>query len=167
MESKICPACKNENLSRADNCQICEFPFTGSEKEKSLHIGKFISDKGIIIDSEDSLNKSRNLLFLAAGFYILGAIINYSLLLNNLFALVFNVVVILIIVVSGVLLKKSPLIFLSIPLILLITIYAINYLADPNTLINGIIFKMIILGSLGYSIYNYLASKKFKKKYNL
>jgi len=167
MESKICPACKNDNLVKADYCQFCRFPFNGSEKEKSIHIGKFISDKGIVVDSEDSLYKSRNLLFLAAGFYALGVIINYKILINNILVLIINLAVITIIVVCAVFLRKAPLLFLIIPLILLLTIYLLQYLVDPNSIMRGILYKMIILGSLGYSIYNYLASQKFKKKYNL
>lgn len=166
MENKVCPACKNENENSNEFCIKCEFPFNATDKEKSIHIGRFIGKKGIIVDADDALTKSQNLLYLAAGFFLLGIIINFSVLLNNWFALLFNVVVVAVIVVSGALLKKSPLLFLIIPLFVLLSIYISNYLYDPNTLMQGIVFKCLILGSLIYSIYNYLASEKFKKKYN-
>ena len=162
----MCPACKNESLPDSSVCEKCEFPFNGTEKEKSIHIGRFIGKRGVIFDSEDSLTKSQNLLYFAAGFYILGVIINFSFLLNNIFALLFNVIVIIVIAGSGILLKKAPLLFLIIPLAVLLTLYTINFIIDPNTLFNGIIFKFLILGSLFYSIYNYISSEKFKKKYN-
>lgn len=164
---KVCPACKNEIDTNNQFCDRCEFPFEASEKEKSIHIGKFISNKGIIVDSDDSLAKSQNLLYLAAGFYILGIIINFSVIKQDLFSLIFSVVVIFIIALCGFLLKKAPLIFLCIPLALLFFIYTINYLSNPRTLAQGIIFKILILGSLIYSIYNYKLSERFKKKYNL
>ncbi len=166
MESNVCPACKNDNDSNINLCVKCEFPFNGTEKEKSIHIGRFIGKKGIIFDAEDSLTKSQNLLYLAAGFYILGLIVNFSILLNHLIALVFNIVVIIVIALSGFLLKKSPLLFLIIPLTVLLMVYFLNYLVDPNSILRGILFKFLILGSLIFSIYNYLVSEKFKKKYN-
>ncbi len=167
MEIKTCPACKNENNIEVNFCELCDFPFEGSEKEKSIHIGKFIGKKGIIIDSEDSLTKSRNLLLIAAGFYLVGSIINYPLLLEYLILLIVNVIIILVITTSALLLKKAPLLFLIIPLTLLLIIYISNFIINPDTLLNGIIFKVLILGSLVYSLYNYVASKKFKKKFNM
>ena len=166
MSDKVCPACKNDNEEHNNICIKCEFPFNGSEKEKSIHIGKFIGKRGVIVDSEDSLTKSQNLLYFAAGLYVLGVIINFSALSNNILALLFNFAVILVIAVSGLLLKKSPLLFLIIPLLVLLTIYISDWIYDPNTIYRGILFKLLILGSLIYSIYNYLASEKFKKKYN-
>ena len=74
---KNCPACKNVNETDIDSCVRCEFPFNGSDKEKSIHIGKFIGQKGIITDSEDSLTKSQNFLYLAAAFYLVGVIVNF------------------------------------------------------------------------------------------
>ncbi|UKM64143.1 zinc finger Ran-binding domain-containing protein [Flavobacteriaceae bacterium GSB9] len=164
---KNCPACKNVNETDIDSCVRCEFPFNGSDKEKSIHIGKFIGQKGIITDSEDSLTKSQNFLYLAAAFYLVGVIVNFQYLKQDIFALSFSVIVILVILICGFLVKKSPLLFLSIPLALLLFIYTINYLIDPRTLFQGIIFKLLILGSLIYSIYNYKLSEKFKKKYNI
>ncbi|WP_346883851.1 hypothetical protein [uncultured Algibacter sp.] len=166
MKGRMCPTCKNESLPDSNICEKCEFPFNGTEKEKSIHIGRFIGKKGIIIDSEDSLTKSQNLLYFAAGFYILGVIINFSLLLNNIFTLLLNITIIIIIAGSGILLKKSPLLFLIIPLAVLLTLYIFNFIINPNTLFEGIIFKLLILSSLFYSIYNYISSEKFKKKYN-
>ena len=167
IENKICPACKNSCPFEAMFCEKCEFPFKGTEKEKSIHIGRFIGDKGIIIDAEDALIRSRNLLYIAAGLYTLGVIINMSLLLNNLFVLAFNILIIITFVVSALFLKKSPLTFLILPLALLLSIYTINFIIDPNTLVQGILFKILIIGSLIYSIYNFVASEKFKKKFNV
>ena len=167
METKVCPACKNDVGVAEINCSICEFPFEGTEKEKSIHIGRFIGKKGVIIDAEDHLIKSRNLLFLAAGFYALGTFINLSFLLKYPVALIINIAVISILVMCGILIKRAPLFFLIFPLALLFSIYLSNYLNDPSSIYNGILFKIIILGSLIYSIYLYLASKKFKKKYKI
>ncbi len=167
MEHKICPACKNENNSSNTLCDKCEFPFEGTEKEKSIHIGRFIGDKGIIFDAEDALKKSQYLLFLAAGLYTLPVIINFSFLLNDPFALAFNGLIIITFIVCSLFIKKSPLTFLILPLVLLLAVYTINFIVDPNTLVQGILFKVLIISSLIYSIYNFVVSEKFKRKFNL
>ena len=164
---KSCPACKNDVTAADEICDVCQFPFNGSEKEKSIHIGRFISQKGVIVDSQDSLTKSQYLLYLAAGMYTLSVVINLSLLLNNLFTLIFNAAIILVLIVSGILVKKAPIVFLLVPLFVLLSIYISNYVIDPSTLHQGIAFKLIILGSLIYSIYNYARSESFKKKFNV
>ncbi|OEK07685.1 hypothetical protein A8C32_17045 [Flavivirga aquatica] len=166
MDLKYCPACKNDNNSKVDFCIKCDFPLTGTEKDKSIRIGKFIGKKGIIFDADNSLEKSRKLLYYAAAFFILGIIINFSSLTNNILALGFNISIAMVILTCGILIKKAPLVFLLIPLILLLSIYGLNYMYDPTSLPRGIFFKLLIIGSLIYSIYNYLASEKFKKKYN-
>ncbi len=167
MDAKDCPACKNENTADAELCITCKFPFNASEKEKGLHIGKFISDKGIIVDSEDYLIKSQRLLYIASLFYLIGTIVYFFTAPYYLVALIINIIVILILLVSAIFIKKHPLLFLSIPTFVLTTIYVSEYFVDPNLLLKGILFKLLIFGCLIYSIYIYFESKSFKKKYNI
>lgn len=167
MDNKTCPACSNENEFRAITCSKCKFPFEGSEKEKSIHIGKFISDRGIIVDSEDFLIRSQQLVGFAAAIYLLRTIISFSVLLSSPIDLFINVFVIVTLVLCAIFIKRSPLIFLFIPTFILTTIYLIEYLIDINIFMSGIIFKLVIFGCLIYSIYINLESNKFKKKFNI
>lgn len=167
MENKTCPACSNKNEFKVSICNTCEFPFEGSQKEKSIHIGKFISDKGIIVDSDDFLIRSQQLVGFAAAIYLLRALINFSFLLSSPIDLFLNVFVIAVLVISALFIKRAPLIFLFIPTFILTTIYLIEYLIDVNIFISGIIFKLVIFGCLIYSIYINLQSNKFKKKFNI
>jgi hypothetical protein len=166
MSKTTCPACKNE-IETAEFCPLCEFPFNGSEIEKAKHIGRFINKKGVIVDSKDSLKTSRNFVLAAAGFYALSFILNIDIFLNNMIYLFVELGVIITLVTCAMLIKKQPLVFLGIPLALLLFIYTIQYLADERTLMQGIIFKILIIGSLIYSIYLNKSSNNFKKKFNV
>ncbi|MBT8327480.1 MAG: hypothetical protein KJP21_07135 [Bacteroidia bacterium] len=166
MEAFVCPACKNEHPKDENICRICDFPFNGTEKEKSIHIGKFIGKKGIIQDAEANLDKSRNLLFFVAILNFVGIAINYEAVFQNIIAIIISFGIPIIIIFCAFLIKKSPLIFLGIPLALMFLVYSIEIFIDPNEWLRGIFFKLIVLGILGYGIYNYIASENFKKQYN-
>lgn len=166
MEQQICPACKHEHIIGEAICRICKFPFNGTEKEKSIHIGRFISKKGVIEDSKNSLDKSRNWLFFVAALNILGIIINHKLVFYNIIVAAVTLAIPLIIITSALLLKKSPIVFLSIPLVLMLIVYTLELILEPSSWYRGIILKVFIIGLLCYSIYNYIVSKRFKKQYN-
>ena len=55
-----CPACKKENPKIAIFCETCNYPFEGTEKEKAIHIGRFVTKKGVTVDSEIQINRSRS-----------------------------------------------------------------------------------------------------------
>ena len=166
MEIQFCPACKNEHVIGEANCRICGFPFNGSEKEKSIHIGRFIGKKGVIQDSENSLDKSRNLLFFVALLNIMGIVIDYELVFQNAIVAIVSCFIPSVIIISALLIKKSPLVFLGIPFVLMLLVYCSEIILNPTGWYRGIVFKLIVLGLLSYSIYNYIASNNFKKRYN-
>ncbi|MFD1061877.1 hypothetical protein ACFQ1Q_01365 [Winogradskyella litorisediminis] len=166
MEAQFCPACKNEHIIGNANCMICDFPFEGSDKEKSIHIGKFIGKKGIIQDSENSLDKSRNVLFFVAILNIVGIAINYEVVFQNIIVAIISFLIPTIIIASALLIKKAPLVFLGIPLFLMLFVYGIEIVLNPTEWYRGIMLKLFVLGLLSYSMYIYIASNKFKKRYN-
>lgn len=161
-----CPACKNSVSAESEKCDYCEFPFNGSDKEKSIHIGKFINKRGVIFDANDSIRKSQNILLLVIGLYVLSLIINFDFLLENKIILVIDLLIIISFSVCAFMIKKAPILFTVIPLIIILTLYLINFIIDPRTLLGGIFLKIIIIGTLVYSIFLHISSNKFKKKYN-
>ncbi|MBP2831599.1 hypothetical protein J8281_05300 [Aquimarina sp. U1-2] len=162
-----CPACKKEVASNEDICPTCDFPFNGSEKEKSIHIGRFINKKGIIIDSNNALKGIRNILFIVATFQILKLLISINQGFNDIFTIGIYVFLSLTFILSGILVKKSPLLFTIFPLILLLGLYFLQYLVDPTSIYSGIFFKIAIIGGMLYSVFLTIKSNKFKKTYNL
>ncbi len=167
MEYKTCPACKNESSEEQISCMSCDFPFDGTEKEKSIHIGKFISQKGVIYNADDALKKSQIILFAVSILFLINIGFNFSELRLNSVALILNMAITGIIALSAFLVKKEPYLFLILPLVMFIVLYVSNYLINPESLLQGIVLKCIILGSLIYSLYSHITAQQFKKKYKV
>ncbi|MBL7471732.1 hypothetical protein [Robertkochia sediminum] len=167
MNTVSCPACKNENASNTLECTICLFPFNGTEKEKSIHIGKFISDKGVIDDSDSLIKKTQNILFVLSGLYTLGMVLTYFNNPYGIIGIIDYFIIIPIFLVSAFRIRKNPILFTSIPLSILLLIYSIQFLFDPRTIVNGILIKIIIIGVMGYCIKTAVSANKFRKKYKI
>ena len=175
METKICPACKNENENIRVECHICQFPFEGSEKEKAIHIGQFINKKGVIMDSDTGVHRSRIILAILGGINLLVLIfmfIGTGLLKNGIDNVVltivsFQTITTLIFIASAILIKRNPLLFISIPLGFLLLTYLIQFIISPILLSQGIFLKAFILVSLCYSLYLIIKSNRFKSKYQV
>lgn len=167
-ENKICPACKNENENIRVECAFCKFPFEGTEKEKAIHIGQFINKKGVLTDTDNAILRSQQILFAIAGVNTIFLII---LFINNAnisaTAFVLPIFIIVLFLTCALLIKKNPLIFITIPLAILLILYFINYLYDPSSLLRGAFLKIIIVGSLIYSLYSIISSNKFKQHHNI
>lgn len=167
MEKINCPACKNELLEKIDYCTKCKFPFKGDETEKAIHIGRFIDKKGVIMDSESSIEKSQIILYAIT-------LLNFSVLILNIIfnGLIFldlaiNIILTLSFLYCAVNIRKNPIRLTVIPLTILIVIYGLNFLIDPMTLARGLFLKIIIIGSMIYSIYLIKSAERFKKEYNI
>lgn len=161
-----CPACKKEIIKEVDTCSFCAFPFNGTEKEKAIHIGRFINEKTVVDTSDRSIKRTRLVLYIIGGLqmgYVLLSLLGGAELLG----LILLVIVAGTFIVSGILLKKSPLLFTILPLILLVFFYAMKYIVDPYSLRRWIGLKVLIIGALCYNVYHVLQSNKFMKKYNV
>jgi len=167
MEKTICPACKKEHIEQLDICNNCSFPFNGTEKEKAIHIGRFINKKGVLTDSSDSIKKSQLILFAIAGFnalFLIAGLFNGNLLPIDI---ILNTIVTLTFLLCGFFIYKKPVLLTVIPLILIIGINILNYFIEPSSIFRGIIIKLIIIGSLIYSIYLIKSAENFKKEYGV
>ena len=147
---KNCPTCKKENPEIAIFCERCEFPFEGTEKEKSIIIGKFISKKGVKYDKEDSLIRSQKILGFIAILDIIFLIVLYKIL--PLGIVVFNSIIISIFVFCALTINKRPFIKVLIPLII-ISLPTIAFLIiDASLFMTKIIINSIYIGALAYSL---------------
>ncbi|WP_299216847.1 hypothetical protein [uncultured Dokdonia sp.] len=163
----ICPACNKEHIKSLDTCNICAFPFNGTEKERAIHIGKFISTKGVLIDSDTTIKKIQQLFYFIGGFnlmlLVMHSLIGIVYIVNSILDFIFFVIFI----TCGIFIRKNPLVFTIIPLVFMIGINALYYIIDPELVLKGIIYKIIIVGCLLYSIYIVLKAQDFKRKYNV
>lgn len=167
MEVKECICCKNQVTENSTNCKFCNFPFLGTEEEKAKHIGMFIVNKRVISESEDSLEKNQYLLYIVSAFTFLSAILFFVNNKGFYLETIINVFIGTVIFLCGFFLKRKPLLFTIIPLLLILSVYTLNYLINPDTLFNGIVFKLLIIISLSYNVFLIERSNSFKKNHHM
>ncbi len=167
MQPTTCPACSTASESPLEFCSKCQFPFNGNEKEKSSHIGRFITEKNIVQDSEKAILKSRRILFIISGLNLLMAIIAIFSA-EDLFIIdaIVYIFIAAVFALFASFIRRSPIVFTIIPLLFLLMIYLIDAVYDPGTIARGFIFRLFIIGSLGYGAYQCYKAEKFRKKYN-
>ncbi|NJM79239.1 MAG: hypothetical protein HC854_05715 [Flavobacterium sp.] len=153
MDNQTCPSCKNETPLSYEVCTYCKFPFTATDKEKAVHIGRFISAKNILDKSEDNIQNSKNVLYFIAGFNILGLIIAIMKNQYDFLGVFITSIITLIILFCGIFLQKSPKILTIIPLIIILLFYLITFIFNNESFLNGIVFKIVIVGALVYNLY--------------
>ncbi|UZR99287.1 hypothetical protein [Chondrinema litorale] len=159
----ICPTCKVEYGIEPAQCNHCGFPFAADDKAKSKFIADQIIKKGSIGDTTDRLNVSRNILFAIAAVNLFYTFLLISNLGFNIIS-IFDLVVVATFLFFGFYIKKKPLISVVIPLSLLIFFYILQALIDINILFNGIVWKIVFIMVLSFSIYSILKSEKIKKE---
>ncbi len=169
-----CPTCKTNYETQPEKCNNCGYPFLGTDKEKSHFVAHQILKKGEISNTKDSIKKSRTILFVIAGFNIIVPFFRFNNHEYAGFMIGVSIFIGLIFLLFGFLAKKKPFISILIPLILLVSFYFIDALIEPATLIRGIIWKILFISGLVYSLISikksdriraestFLASKDYK-----
>jgi len=159
-----CPTCKADYDVQPDKCDKCGYPFAGTDIEKSHFVAHQILKKGKISDTKDSIKKTRTVLFVIAGFYF---VIPFFQFANAQFAgllIGMSIFIGLIFMVFGFTAKKKPFISILIPLIILIVFYLLDALFDPTTIFRGIVWKILFIGSMVYSLISIKESEKIRKE---
>lgn len=160
---KDCPACKKENEEISIFCERCDFPFEGTEKEKAVHIGKFISKKGVSYDKDDSLKRSQLILGIIAVLNLMFLVINYSIVETA--DIIFTGFIIITFSYCALTIKKHSFIKVLIPLVILIFINLLILLVTPQAFYDGMIIRLAYIVALSYSLVMIGSHNKFKKKY--
>lgn len=160
---KNCPACKKENAEISIFCERCNYPFEGTEKEKAVHVGKFISKKGVSYDKDDSLKRSQLILGIIAVFNLFPLVINYNIL--QTFDIVFTLSIVIIFMYCALTIKKHSFIKVLVPLIILILLNLLILLVNPQIFFDGIIIRAAYILALIYSLTIIRSHSNFKKKY--
>ncbi|WP_203257528.1 hypothetical protein [Hyunsoonleella ulvae] len=163
MEELRCPNC-NEIISQVEiDCENCGFPLSGTDKEKAIFIGRQISNKSKIGDAKESQEKAQRILYIIAGFQILNAILIYFKT-KSVFDTSFYIILGLLLGVLGYFSSKKPILFLSLALIVILSYYGLLYFINPELVLRGILWKIIIVSFLVYGIWNSMEANKLKKE---
>ncbi|MEM9685444.1 MAG: hypothetical protein AAF934_00800 [Bacteroidota bacterium] len=159
-----CPTCKTGYETQPDKCNKCRYPFSGTAKEKSHFVAHQIMKKEKISDTKNSIKNTRTILFAIAGFNIVIPFFKFSNAQYGGLMIAMSVCIGLIFLIFGFTAKKKPFISILIPLILLILFYVLDAIIEPTTLFQGIVWKIVFVGSMIYSLVSIVESEKIKKE---
>ena len=163
--SQQCPSCKRTITVDSTLCTNCNYPFKGTDKEKAVHIASFISKKNVVIDAETALKNSKKILFFVAAMFVFSFLLSWISGSFNLLLAIFYGFLFSIFVLCAVFLRKNPVLFSAIPLVVLLSLYSFEYFLDTNTFFSGIFIKVLLIGSLIYGIYLNKKAVRFKKRF--
>jgi len=147
----VCYHCKKPNLQEtAVYCDNCGFPQRGTELEQRKFIAKFNADKRFQDQLQHSINKARNILYILAGLNALFGIVLGVLMKFDIPTLIVCIVSALIYLGLGIWSRSKPFPAIVTGLIFYITLIIISAIVDPATIIQGIIWKVLIISGFYY-----------------
>lgn len=164
MTEQKCPYCKEEVSQVEINCENCGYPLSGTDKEKSIFIGKQISNKAKIGNAKESQAKAQKILYIIGAFQLFNAVFIYAQT-KSVTNSVFYAVLAILFGVFAYVSPKKPLLFLSLALSLLLIYYIFLYTIDPQFLFKGILWKIIFIAFLVYGIWSANEERVLKKKH--
>lgn len=161
MENQIiCPTCSSRYETAPTQCGKCGYPFAGTQQEKSVFIGQQILKKGKVSDTSKRVQRARIILWVIGGLNLLGAF----LLNADPIDTVAGLIVAGVFIGFGFLTYKKPFISMLIPLIILLLNYALAAVDNPITLVQGLLWKFIFIGSLIYGMISVQEADRLKKE---
>lgn len=159
-----CPTCQSNYTTEVENCLKCGYPFTGTEKEKSVFIGRQIVKKGKISETRDSIKVARMVLWAIGVINLVFAIINYTKGIEFRFDFYASLIIAMTFLAFGLLTYKKPLFSILTPLILISLYYVLLGFIDLSLIWTGIIWKIAILSSLVITVRNIIRSNRLKRE---
>ncbi|MEW4922180.1 hypothetical protein [Algibacter sp. 2305UL17-15] len=160
-----CPNCKEEVSQVEIDCENCGFPLSGTDKEKSIFIGRQISNKAKIGDAKESQAKAKKILYVIGALQLANAFLVYGQT-KSFDDAIFYFVLAVLFGVFAYLSPKKPILFLSLALALLLGYYAFLYFIDPELIFRGILWKIVFVSFLVYGIWNANEERELKKKHS-
>lgn len=149
-----CTFCKKE-MKPADAifCNHCGHPENGTDKQRAQFFGKRAMQKNKNIDAVDKIQSARNTLFILSGVIALFGFVGYSSH-GDVIALGVDLILAIIYLTLAFWSEKNPMMALLLALLLYITTVSIIAIIEPATLIQGIIWKILIISYLGKGMYS-------------
>ncbi len=163
MEILYCENCNAEVSPVEVHCERCGFPLAGTEKEKAIFIGRQTVDQSTLSEASQYQKRSSIILYIVGGLQIFAGILSY---MNNEFMLELLIYLFigLAFIVFGILARKKPVLFIGLGLSFLLGLYIMDVIYDPSTLGRGIIWKMILVGTLVYGLISSIKERNIRKR---
>ena len=153
-----CPSCSKKIIPKAIRCPYCNALL--ASKEKFSSVVKKRKEKSLEREKKDFIKSGRNTLLVVGGLNIIPLFIylsqgdDLSAIIQGIIAGIF--------LVLGLLATKFPYAALLSGMIFYLLVIGLSALVDPESIINGIIVKIIVIYYLFKGI---RAADKFHKKY--
>ena len=157
----VCPTCKSNYEAKPETCPKCGFPFSGTDKEKSVFIGQQILKKGKIKDTTGFIKVAQIILWIVGGMNLLIAPLFFT---GNPIVVISSVIIGVLFVGFGVLAYQRPFISILIPLIILLVNYTIEGIMNTDILAKGIILKFLFVAGLVFALIRILEAEHMKKE---
>jgi len=159
IQQPLCSECSTEIITASKFCANCGFPENGDEKEKAVFHAKKVMKKNEIMDDHKKINSARNTLYWMAGiFFVFGLF--YFFTTEDVGVLIVNTILSAIYLVLAFWSQKKPFAAILSALFLYVTVIVLNAIEEPLTLVQGILFKIIIFSFLIKGLYSAPRSKK-------
>lgn len=163
----ICYSCKSIGLAEDDKyCPSCGFPQRGTQAEMGKFMGQIVLKKSALDDQKKAIKKARNILYILAGLNLLygiflGLIINFDAAI-----LIGSIIGGGIYLSLGIWSKKKPFAAILSGFFIYIVFNVIGAIADPHTIYQGILWKIIIISGFIYGYKGVKDSEKLEKELN-
>lgn len=148
-----CNNCDSVIREEDSFCEECGYPIKGTEQDIAKFYAKRVMNKRKNNNAAEKIKSARNTLYVIAGIVLVFGLFLYFQD-SDVGALLINVIVGFIYVILGSWSNRKPLVALLLGLLLYLTVIVISAIADPLTLVAGIIWKVLIIVFLAKGIYS-------------
>jgi len=155
-----CPLCKTMYNKEPEACSECGYPFSKSDKERSIFVGQQVMKKSSIKHSANHIKRAQIILFAIAGINLIAiAFSEWDIYQKHIEILIIGGFFSL-----GMLVKKNPVSIMTAGLVSHLALHALIVIFEPSYIFKGIVIKVIIIASLISGIVNVKKAEKYRKE---
>jgi len=158
--------CENCRSSIAEEkfCSSCGFPVQGTDEEKNEFRGKISSNKYWLAEAEKKIRESKIVIYVLAGLMLIMGLIAGFGPAEDIAGMVVSIVICLLYLICAAWATKNPFAAILTSFILYLTIQIVAAIAEPITLVQGILWKIIFIGAFIKGIRSASEAQKHMKE---
>ncbi|WP_422082969.1 hypothetical protein [Ulvibacterium sp.] len=149
---QYCEFCKTKREPGVSECQNCGLPFEGSEEEKSNHISGIFRANEKLQEASNAMQRAKWILFAIGLITLIFQFHSFYQQKVEIGDFVIMAGLSILITICGFTTTDYPIPSVTLGTIFVIGIYAYSIYLEPRNMLNGIIWKVLILSVLVYAI---------------
>lgn len=158
-----CDHCKAENDHDKKFCTQCRYPIGGTEEERQRFQSDIAKNKILLKDTEEEIRSAKNIILLLAGFSMLiGVVVYFSQ--DDLASLVVYGLICILYLGLAAWCSSNPFSAILTAFIVYITLQLVFAFLDPVTIVKGILWKIIFIGSFVKGIRSASAARTYLRE---